>query len=113
MLGHIYTLKRLLKMEKVWNFYPVKILGFIKINNLTETKVIVQCTEKPLVWSQLEKHFLMKVVLGSDDEVSIVSVPMTSLVHPLCVIPDYGGDGKSYIVVLPRRNWSRFFGNKI
>ena len=99
--------------KSVESFYPAKILGFIRINNFTETKVIVQCTEKPLVWSQLKKHFVIKVVLGSDDEVSIVSVPITSLVHPLCVIPDYGGDGKSYIVVLPRRNWSRFFGNKI
>ena len=59
------------------------------------------------------QKFLIKVVLGSDDEVSTVSVPLTSLVHPLCVIPDYGGDGKSYLLVLPRRNWSRYFGNKI
>ena len=95
------------------SFCPAKILGFIKINNLAETNVIVQCMERPLVWSQLEKHFPIKVVLGSDDEVSIVSVPITSLVHPLCVIPDYGGDGKSYLVVLPRRNWSQYFGNKI
>ena len=99
--------------NSVESFYPAKILGFVKCNDLTETQVIVQCTERPLVWSQVEKHFLIKVVLGSNDEVSTVSVPLTALVHPLCVIPDYGGDGKSYLLVLPRRNWSRYFGNKI
>ncbi len=33
--------------------------------------------------------------------------------HPLCVVTDYGGHGTSYLVVLPRRNWSRYFGKKI
>ena len=95
------------------SYYPSKILGFIKGDSSTDTKVIVQCTEQPLDWSQLQKKFVMKVVLGSDDEVAVVSVPLTALVHPLCVIPDLGGDGKSYLVVLPRRNWSRYFGNRI
>ena len=95
------------------SYYPSKILGFIKGDSSTDTNVIVQCTEQPLDWSQLQKKFVMKVVLGSDDEVAVVSVPLTALVHPLCVIPDLGGDGKSYLVVLPRRNWSRYFGNRI
>ena len=47
----------------------------------------------------------MKVILGTDDAVSVVTVPLSSFVHPLCVVPDYGGHGTSYLVVLPRRNW--------
>ncbi len=40
-------------------------------------------------------------------------VPIEALVHPLCVIPDCGGDGDIYFVVLPKRNWSQFFGERI
>jgi hypothetical protein len=95
------------------SYYPSRILGFINGDRSTDSTAIVQCTKRPLDWFQLEKNFLMKVVLGIDDEVDVVSVPITALVHPLCVIPDFGGDGNSYLVVLPRRNWSRYFGNEI
>ena len=40
--------------------------SYVHFEDLTETKVIVQCTERPLLWSQV-KYFLNKVVLGSDD----------------------------------------------
>ncbi len=42
-----------------------------------------------------------------------MTVPISSLVHPLCVIPDYGGHITSFIVVLPKRNWIRYFGDRI
>jgi hypothetical protein len=78
-------------------FYPSKILGFVKFD--TTTKAVIQCTERPLSWSSVERNFLYKVVLGLNDEISTVTVPLSSLVHPLCVIPDYGGDGASYFVI--------------
>ena len=92
-------------------FYPAKVLGFIKFEE--KTKAVIQCTEKPLRWSRVKKNFLEKVILGTNDAISTVTVPLSPLVHPLCVIPDYGGNGTSYIVVLPRRNWSRYFGDRI
>ena len=61
----------------------------------------------------MQKHFVVKVNLGQDETVSFVTVPLTSFVHPLCVVPDYGGNVTSYIVVLPRRNWSRYFADQI
>ncbi len=42
-----------------------------------------------------------------------MTVPIDALVHPLCVLPDCGGDPNTYFVVLPKRNWSRYFGDKI
>jgi hypothetical protein len=36
-----------------------------------------------------------------------------ALVHPLCVIPDCGGDSNIYFVVLPKRNRRQFFGEGI
>ena len=97
--------------DTVESYYPSKILGFVKFEERTEA--VIHCTEKPLRWSTVEKKFLVKVRIGTDPAISIVTVPLSSFVHPLCVIPDYGGEGTSYIVVLPRRNWSRYFGNRI
>ena len=82
------------------SLYPAKILGFIKFEDRTEA--VIQCTEKQLRWSRVKKNFPVKVSLGTNDAISTVTVPILSLVHPLCVIPDYGGNGTSYIVVLPR-----------
>jgi len=97
--------------ENVESYYPSKILGFVTFKERTEA--VIHCTEKPLSWSSVMKKFLVKVSIGKDPSISIVTVPISSFVHPLCVIPDYGGEGTSYIVILPRRNWSRYFGTRI
>jgi len=93
------------------SYYPAKILGFLTINGSTEAAI--WCSEKPLKWTDVEQNFFCKITLGKRFAVSVVTVPLSALVHPLCVIPDYGGDRNAYIVVLPKRNWSRFFGDKI
>ena len=36
-------------------YYPLKILGFIKMSGSTEA--VIQCTEKPLIWSDVEKNY--------------------------------------------------------
>jgi hypothetical protein len=51
--------------------------------------------------------------LGTDLNISFVMVLIQALVHPLCVIPDSGGDRDIYFVVLPKCNWSLFFGKRI
>jgi hypothetical protein len=51
--------------------------------------------------------------LGMDFNISFVTVPIEALVHPLCVIPDCGGDSDIYFALLPKRNWSQFFGERI
>ena len=91
--------------------YPSRILGFVSMNGTTEA--VIWCSQKSLSWSDLEENFFCKIRLGQTFEVSVVTVPLSAVVHPLCVIPDYGSEDDSFIVVLPKRNWSRFFGNKI
>jgi hypothetical protein len=44
------------------------------------------------------KTFFCKLQLGTDVNISFVMVPIESLVHPLCVIPDSGGDRDIYFV---------------
>ncbi len=60
----------------------------------------------------MERTFFIKMKLGTDLNISFVTVPIEALVHPLCVIPDSGGDSDIYFVVLPKRYWSQFFGGR-
>jgi hypothetical protein len=68
---------------------------------------------KTTPWSVVERFFFVKITLGTDFNISFVTVPIEALVHPLCVIPDSGGDIDIYFVVLPKHNWSQFFGERI
>jgi hypothetical protein len=88
--------------EAIETYYPSKILGFVTIHRITEA--VIQCSEKPLFWSDLEEKLIPKTIIGTHIYVSYVTVPISLLVHPLCVIPDYGGHSISFIVVLPKRN---------
>ncbi len=58
-------------------------------------------------------NFIVKLKLGMDFNISVVMVPIEALVHPLCVIPDSGGDRDIYFVALPKPNLSQFFGERI
>ncbi len=59
------------------------------------------------------KFFFVEMKLETDFNISVVTVPIEALLHPSCVIPDSGGDRDIYFVVLPKRNWSQFFGERI
>ncbi len=61
----------------------------------------------------MERTFLVKMKLGMDFNILFVTVPIEALVHPLCEITDCGGDSNIYFVVLPKHNWSQFFGERI
>ncbi len=65
-------------------------LGFLDIEGKHEA--VIQCSIKPLVWSVVERNFIVRLKLGMDSNISFVRVPIEALVHPLCVIPDSGGD---------------------
>ena len=52
--------------------------------------------------------------LKINKNISLVLVPIDALVHPLCVFPDdIDGESITFYVVLPKRNWSRYFGDRI
>ncbi len=97
---------------EVENHYPSRIIGFNEIDGGV-TEAVIQCTEKPLLWSDVKTDFFSTVRLDKADNLSIVMVPISALVHPLCVLPESFIIEERYIVVLPKRNWSCYFGNKI
>ncbi len=91
--------------------YPSKILGFFSIEGKREA--VIQCSVKPLLWSTVERNLFVKMKLGADFNDSFVMVPIEAVVHPLCVIPDYGGNSKIYFIVLLKQDLSRYFGEKL
>ena len=91
--------------------YPSKILGFININGKDDA--VIQCANKHLCWDDLIKHFIIPVTIGCQFDVSFVVVPIESIVHPLCSIPVDEENNNRFLVVLPKRNWSAYFGKHI
>ena len=110
MTGQWYISKKKTNRETPLIVY-IRQGGFISING--EREAVVQCSLKPLSWDKVEKNFIQEIQLGTKFDVSFVTVPIESIVHPLCVFPDIGGSLQKHFVVLPSRNWSRFFGNQI
>ena len=97
--------------EMIERFYPSKVLGFVEVDGMKEA--VIQCGLEPLESNAVQSNFFVQITLGNDFDISFVTVPIDALVHPLCVIPDCGGEPNTYFVVLPKRNWSRYFGDKI
>jgi hypothetical protein len=97
--------------DHIENYYPSKIPGFISIEGKREA--VIQYSVKPLLWTTVERFVFVKLNLGTDFNISFVTVPIDALVHPLCVIPDCGGDTDTYFVLLPKCKLSRFFGERI
>ncbi len=98
--------------RKVENYYLSRLLGFITTNGTRE--VVIQCSINPIDWNDIQQNFIVETQLGTNFHVSFLIVPIDLIVHPLCVFPDDGSDQMNkYFVVLPKRNWSRYFGNNI
>jgi hypothetical protein len=96
----------------VETYYPLRILGFVSIDGKREAAI--QCSSKPIHWNTVETKFIVQIKLGMDFNISFVTVPIDALVHPLCVFPDNREQGcDTFYVVLPKRNWSRYFGGTI
>ena len=97
--------------EIIETFYPSQLLEFITSNGASE--VVIQCLLNPLSWDNIQQNFVVDIEIGQNFDVSFVFVPIKSIVHPLCVIPDNGDNINKYFVVLLKQNQSRFFGNNI
>ena len=91
--------------------YPVRLLGFISTNSKIEA--VVQCAKRHLSWDYLLSKFIVSIEIGEDFNKSFVVVAIEAIVHPLCVIPDDGDNPVLFFVILPKRNWSNYFGNSI
>jgi len=80
-----------------------------------EQEAAIQFSLQPILWNTVERNFIVQIKFGMDFNIPFVTVPIDALVHPLCVmIPDNTEDNcNTYYIVLPKRNWSRYFGKNI
>ncbi len=85
--------------EILENYYPSRLLGFITTNNTQEA--VIQCSINPIQWDTIQQNFIVEIQLGTNFNVSFVTMPIKSIVHPLCVFPDDGDQTDKYFVVLP------------
>ena len=92
-------------------YYPSRILGFIEDDDGDEISAIVHCSERAVEWNELEEKLFVPFnlsTLAGDEQL----VPLSSLLEPICVVPNYGQDD-SYLMVLPKRQWSKYFTSLI
>jgi hypothetical protein len=72
--------------EIVENYYPSRLLGFITKNN--SQKAVIQCSVNSVQWDTIQQNFIVEIQLGRNVNVSFVTMPIESIVHPLCIFPD-------------------------
>ncbi len=82
------------------NYYPSRLLGFITTNNTQEA--VIQCSVNPIQWVTIQQNLNVEIQLGRNLNVSFVTMPIKSIVHPLCIFPDDGDQTDKYFVVLPK-----------
>ena len=93
--------------------YPSLILGFIQLPNDEEISAVIRTSIKPLTWSNVTKGFISSFMLRENFVKNRVLVPTSVVVKPLFVFDDYEGDHRRKFCSLPKRNWARYFGDKI
>jgi hypothetical protein len=76
-------------------YYPSLILGFHNVEK--EVQAVVQCAVNPVEWSTIQTNLIVKFQLSDHFDESYVRVPISSIIHPLCVIKDYGGNSCTYM----------------
>ena len=72
-------------------YYPSRILGFIEDDDGDEISAIVHCSERAVEWNELEEKLFVPFnlsTLAGDEQL----VPLSSLLEPICVVPNYGQD---------------------
>jgi hypothetical protein len=57
--------------------------------------------------------FVLLRWIGNRFNISFATMPIEALVHPLCVIPDCGGDSDIYFVVLPNLIGANSLGKEL
>lgn len=73
---------------------------------------VVYAASAMLPWYELENNFISSFRLGDIDECLYI-VNVNTIVDPLVVFKNYGGESDSHLCMLPRRKWSTFFSNNV
>ena len=89
-------------------YYPSRILGFAR-SGKGDINAIIQYSIEDVPWDRLEEEFVVPFRLCAERGKEDI-VPLSSLCHPICVVPDIGGeDANGYMMILPKGQWSQYF----
>ena len=82
-------------------------MGFLQEGE--EINAVIQCAIEPVPWSKLEEEFIVKLCLNMDVGKEEI-VPLSSLVHPISLEPNFGLENKNeYMMILSKGQWSEYF----
>ncbi len=81
----------------------------------TTVMAVVQSSPKssPMSMDRMSEDFVSKFHMPEDLDECTYVVPLESIVNPLCVFKNYGGQNREFFCTLPQRNWGRYFGDEI
>ena len=107
MIGCVFIMKSKSEIINAMH-YPSKILGFLQEGE--EINAIIPCAIEPLPWLRLEEEFIVKLRLNTDVGKEEI-VPLSLLVPPIYVVPNFGVENKNeYMMILPKgQSWSGYF----
>ena len=89
-------------------YFPSRILGFAKTGG-QNIVAIIQYSIEDVTWDRLQEDFVVPFRLCTERSKEDI-VPLSSLCHPLCVVPNIGGeDANRYMMILPKGQWSQYF----
>ena len=112
MIGLMFITKSRKNTVLPEQYFPSKILGFIRDDD-DEVHAVIQCAVNPLPWEEVEEKFIAKFELCSTVGKEYI-VPLSSLSHPICVVPDYGSPlSNMYMLILPKGQWSEYFARQV
>jgi hypothetical protein len=66
-------------------------------------KAVIQCSVKPILWMTVKKHVIVPVKLGTNFNILFITVPIDALVHPLCALPDLGGETDAFFYCITQK----------
>ena len=99
--------------KEFFKHYLSMVLGFVQSVKEEEVCAAVCTSTRAVSWDTITKEFITLSMISGNFATSYVTVPVSSLVKPMCVYGDYGGMKNKYFCALPKGNWARYFGDKL
>ena len=84
--------------------YPALVLGFVCLPGDDQVSAVIRNSTNPVSWEQRMRDFVSHFELGSQIEWDYDIVPVSSIVHPLFVLQDYGNEENKFFCVLPKKD---------
>ena len=78
-----------------------------------EVCAVVCISTRSDLWEKITKEFITSFMISDDFGTSYVTLPVSSLGKPMFVHGDYRSTKNKYFCALQKRNWARYFSDKV